>query len=107
MKTINLTPHDVRLNDGREFPPSGQVARVTAGYEPIGPDMFRATFGEVVGLPSPELGTIYVVSGMVASAVPERADVVSPATGHPAAVRRDGQVYSVPGWIVTPAGRAS
>lgn len=99
-KIINLTPHVVRLNDGTEFPPSGTVCRVSSAYEEAGPGFFRVKFGEVIGLPEPEPGTKYIVSGMVLSALPERKDIVAPATGHPECIRKEGQVYSVPGFIV-------
>lgn len=100
MKYVNLTPHIVRLNDGTEFPPSGTVCRVSSTHDEIEPGLFRVKFGEVVGLPQPEADTRYIVSGMIMSACPERTDLVSPATGHPLCVRRDGQVYSVPGFVV-------
>ena len=101
MKTyINLTPHAIRLNDGREFPPSGTVARVSASYTPFdGDGVCQAVFGQVQGLPAPQPGVIYIVSALVAQAA-RREDVVSPATGHPEA-RRDsnGQIVSVPGFV--------
>lgn len=102
MKVINLTPHVVKLNDGTEFPPSGTVARVATGYTAFSvefPPVCKATFGAVTGLPPAEPGTLFVVSGMVSAAVPDRADVVAPATGHPLAVRKDGQIVSVPGFV--------
>lgn len=96
---INLTPHVVRMNDGREFEPSGVVARVSAIYgEPDEDGVMAVEFGAVSGLPAPVDGDIYVVSGMVAQAVC-REDVVSPATGHPDAVRDKGQIVSVPGFV--------
>ncbi len=118
MKLINLTPHTVRLNGGREFPPSGQVARVKARHRADawlsdGPDgavelddeffrgavpVYRTVFGQVEGLPEPAEGTVYIVSGVVAAACRGRDDVVCPATGHGETVRRDGQVWSVPGF---------
>lgn len=118
MKYVNLTPHVVRLNSGLEIAPSGTVARCATSYSAdrwITPDrddvvapatghpdavpIFRATFGQVVGLPEAEAGSLYIVSGMVASATPDRGDVVAPATGHPDAVRREGQIWSVPGFV--------
>jgi hypothetical protein len=99
MNIINLTPHVLRLNDGREFPPSGTVARVATTYTEFDADgVCRSVFGAVTGLPAAEAGTLLIVSGMVAGAA-GRADVVAPATGHPACVRRDGQVWSVPGFV--------
>lgn len=100
MHIINLTPHILRLNDGREFPPSGTVARVAAEYSEFDArGVCRAIFGAPSGVPEPTPGTLYIVSGMVAAAMPDRADVVAPAVGHADAVRRDGQVWSVPGWV--------
>ncbi len=99
MQHINLTPHAVVLNNGRIFPPSGAVARVTANYTSFDANgIAEVKFGEVTGLPAPVTGTLYIVSGLVAQAA-GRSDVVSPATGHPACVRKDGQVVSVPGFI--------
>lgn len=118
MKLINLTPHTVRLNGGTEFPPSGQVARVKARHElecwlSEAPDgagelndeffrgavpVYRTVFGQVEGLPEPAEDTMFIVSGMVAAACRGRDDVVCPATGHEETVRRDGQVWSVPGF---------
>ena len=101
MKIINLTPHAVRLNSGEVFPASGTVARVSCSYS--GQDergICRAVFGEPMELPAPVEGVLYVVSGMVSSAVPERGDVVAPATGHPDAVRNEkGHIISVPCWV--------
>ena len=100
MKFINFTPHIVRLNDGTEFAPSGKVARVTSVYSPFDANgIANVKFGEVQNLPEPEDGIVYIVSAFVAAACHARKDVVSPATGHPNAVRKDGQVYSVPGFV--------
>ena len=97
---INLTPHAIVLNDGRVFEPSGAVARVTSTHSEFNNDgVCRAEFGEVQNLPAPVDGTIYIVSGMVASAT-DRDDVVAPATGHPEAKRNEkGQIASVPGFV--------
>lgn len=116
MKFINLTPHIVRLNDGREFHPTGMVARVDSSYSEFTNDISRVIFGKIKNLPDRKTGdneTVYIVSAMVANAVQlpgeyhntervfyHRSDVVSPATGHPDCVRIDGQVYSVPGFIL-------
>ena len=60
--------------------------------------VYRTVFGQVEGLPEPAEGTVYIVSGMVAAACRGRDDVVCAAAGHPGTVRRDGQVWSVPGF---------
>jgi hypothetical protein len=69
----------------------------------IGPEhnsvpVYRAQPGEVTGLPPYELGRWLIVSLAVLSAVPGRPDLLAPATGHPDCVRRDGQIWSVPGF---------
>ncbi len=92
---INLTPHTIKLNDGRVFPASGNVARVTSSHSEIVEDVCTVIYGEVTGLPEPVANTKYIVSGMVLEAV-KRDDVVAPASGHPAVVRENGQVVSVP-----------
>jgi hypothetical protein len=132
---VNLTPHVIRLNDGREFPPSGQVARVAVNHLRSGriypgavcPEEDENTiqaywveYGAIQGLPAPtrscnacegatctgmEPGdtcgerTWFIVSSLVAQAAKGRDDILVPATGHQDAVRKDGQVYSVPGFV--------
>ena len=99
---INLTPHVIRLNDGTEYQPSGVVARVSTEYKTLNtnPLCFEVVYGKVTGLPAHQDGVDYIVSGKVAEACPARHDLLVPATGHPEAVRKDGNVYSVPGFIV-------
>ena len=65
------------------MPASGTVARCTSLTCPITPPtggvaLVRVVFGEVVGLPDPTEGVIFIVSGLVRSAVPHRLDVASP-----------------------------
>ena len=96
---INLCPHAIVLNDGRVFPPSGNVARVSSSFSDFdGDGICSNVFGEITGLPEPIEDTIFIVSMLVAGIV-KRADVVSPATGHPGCVRENGQVKSVPGFV--------
>jgi len=83
---VNLTPHEVKFVDGNSVwsIPSAGVARVETLVEkarelPVsGIPVVRATKGEVVNLPNPSKGTIYIVSAMVREAVPHRTDVFSP-----------------------------
>ena len=99
MTYVNLTPHAIHLNDGRVFPPSGQIARVSAEHSPFEGDLCLVVFGRVQNLPEPQEGVYYIVSALVADAA-RRPDVVSPATGHPEVVRDEkGQIKSVPGFI--------
>lgn len=124
MKFINLTDHIVRLNDGTEYQPSGTVARVKTEYlqSSITPLLFYSGVSSIDGLPTEvtvrgsdcpdcvhkrkdgytctmECVNMYIVSGIVKAACPERMDLVTPATGHPDCVRREGKVWSVPGFI--------
>lgn len=99
MEFINLTPHAIKLNNGTIFEPAGKIARVSSHYTPFDENgISRVEFGQVENLPEPQEGVIYIVSGMVAAAA-KRPDVVSPATGHPEAVRENGQIVSVPGFV--------
>ena len=86
MRFVNLTPHTINVlyGDGEkaiDVPPSGDLARVSqidTPCDPIGDiPVCITSYGEVTGLPDPEEGVIYIVSGQVASAAP-RADVMSP-----------------------------
>lgn len=98
---VNLTPHIVRLNNGTEFPSAG-TARVATTYSRFDDDLVAdVRFGLIEGLPARRPDTIYIVSAIVAQAAAAvgRFDLVSPATGHPDCVRKDGQVYSVPGFV--------
>ena len=103
MKIVNLTPHDIKLNDGTIFPASGQVARVKTSYAEIknvdGVPFTNTEFGEVQGLPEPQEGTMYIVSGLVKSVpvLSGRTDLCTPCTNHPATKRDiNGQIISVP-----------
>ena len=90
MPIINLTKHEVNI-----VRPEGtytlegvdKPARVKSQTEILGWmhengfafPVQRTNYGEVEGLPDPVAGTIYLVSSMVASALPERTDLVVPA----------------------------
>jgi len=92
---INLTPHPITVGK-TTFPPSGTIARVKAGFTPIVDGVCHQTFGDVEGLPAPQEGVRFVVSGLVFAAT-ERTDVFAPATGHPDVVRNEqGHIVSVP-----------
>lgn len=113
MKFVNLTPHAIWVQDGRGVPvvfqPSGQVARLA--MESVSqPSIsgFRVTgqrVGEIIGLPAPVEGTVYIASMAVATAaiLAGRYDVIAPDTG-PTAIRiedgpRKGQIEAVTGFV--------
>jgi len=89
LNIVNLTPHPLNLMpegpDGptATIPPSGQVARCAVDREQVDTvtvdgitvPVNQTRFGEVSDLPDPRPDTIYVVSALVAQAVPERQDV--------------------------------
>jgi len=89
MRIMNLTPHPLNLMPAGPtgpvvtIPPSGQVARCatsrvqvdTITVDGVTIPVNRTQFGEVTGLPDPQPDTIYIVSAVVAQAVPDRTDV--------------------------------
>jgi len=89
MKLVNLTPHQLNLMpagpDGPMvvIPTSGTVARCTTSrmqvntvtVDDITIPVNRTQFGAVDGLPDPQPDTIFIVSSVVAQAVPDRQDV--------------------------------
>ena len=85
---INLTPHTINFVDAEgnailSVPASGQLARVsaktvTSDVTYNGIPVTYTSYGEVEGLPEREENTIYVVSSLVASRIPNREDVFIP-----------------------------
>lgn len=94
MRTVkalrNLTPHTISLvipsGDVFTIEPSGAVARCQTVQTPTGEltgggagaPLVHVEYGEVTGLPAPAGGTLYIVSALVRSALPERLDLASP-----------------------------
>jgi hypothetical protein len=107
-KTVNLTPHTVRLISRHygplttdsptdfyiDFPSEGE-ARVNVETEKVDEWLFEMTdempnrewmtvpikkivFGEVIGLPEKKSGTQYIVSRLVKQAIPDRDDCFVP-----------------------------
>ncbi len=89
----NLTPHAIVLRSTNGIdtiipPEPGTVARVASspGMQ-LGSEGFPCllysspTWGEVVNLPEPQEGVIFIVSSLVAGRVCNRPDVFSPGTG--------------------------
>ena len=89
MKLVNLTPHALNLMPAGPagptvtIPPSGQVARCavdrvqvdTVTVNGVSVPVNQTQFGSVSDLPDPQPDTIFVVSALVAQAVPDRPDV--------------------------------
>ena len=85
MQLVNLTPHTLNIhssNNVTDIAPSGEIARVTTSYNHTntvaGINVYSCVYGNVSGLPEPQENKIFVVSGVVKSAVPERTDVMAP-----------------------------
>lgn len=104
MKIVNLTPHDVTITNGPTFPPSGTVARVSVQQVDAGDvngiPVKAQAYGDIMGLPEPQAGTIFIVSALTLAAAKAagRSDVVAPDTAN--AVRNaDGHIVSVPGFV--------
>lgn len=87
---VNLTPHDVTLIDNGKritLKPSGTIARCRALTEIVGsitdengeiwPET-RTVYGAVEDLPEPMDGVTYIVSSLVALAMPQRHDLRIP-----------------------------
>lgn len=99
---VNLCPHkvDILREDGSvlTIAPSGIVPRCSQTEVQVtsvnGIAVTRQTYGEVYDLPAPKEGTVYIVSRMVAAAVPDRYDLMipgpvfrDPETGNPTGCR--------------------
>ena len=92
-RLVNLTPHEVVIHhyqDVTRVAPSGGVARVAqetwairTAWDAVSHTqcipLVRSEYGAVEGLPAPVEDTIYIVSGMVRTALPTRTDIASPA----------------------------
>jgi len=84
IKIVNLTPHDINVivdGDVTVIPRDGTVARVNQISTVVDKinriPVSVVRFGDVVGLPDPVPGVIWIVSALVKQAV-NRSDVVSP-----------------------------
>lgn len=84
---VNLTPHTINFvnPEGAEIlnlPPSGTVARVATNAQVVGDldgiPVTHTVYGEIEGLPEPQDGVIYIVSGLVRTACPSRSDLACP-----------------------------
>lgn len=101
---VNLTPHAINIVSEEDdinltIPASGVVARVASTVTKLDKGFFTTAYGDVEGLPEPVEGTVYVVSGLVLSALAgSREDVYAPATTL-AARNEAGQIVSVPGLV--------
>lgn len=84
---INLTPHALNIitpTGTVSVPPSGEIARVSSTSEEVLQiseiPVYETSYGEVTGLPEPVEGSVFLVSGLVLSALEGsgRMDVMAP-----------------------------
>lgn len=109
MRFVNLTEHVINVEGLEPIQPSGIVARVAETIREIGGTQgvldLNVGYSEVVGLPGPsaEEGAVYIVSGLVLSALADsRQDVRAPYTGGDkifGANRQDGKIVSVKAFV--------
>lgn len=101
MQYINLTSDEVVLNDGRVFPPSGELAKINLIFTDVVDDICIQQYSEVINLPEQQGGQRLIVSPTVLAALHgSREDVVSPAIHHPKVIKNElGQILSVPCFI--------
>ena len=92
-RLVNLTPHEVVIHHYHyvtTVAPSGNIARVVqktlavcTAWDAVSHTqcipIVRSEYGAVEDLPAPVEDTIYIVSGMVRTALPTRTDIASPA----------------------------
>jgi len=86
MRIINLTPHKITLinsdGDKKAINPSGKAARVDTKERWIdranGIDFYVSDSGDVKDLPKPTHDIFYIVSKVVAAALPWRDDLFVP-----------------------------
>ena len=100
---INCTPHALTVEGLGTLPASGVVPRCavvrTVAPAIAGIRTTAQTTGQVTGLPEAAPDTVYIVSGMVLSALNgTRPDVVAPDTGSDA-IRENGQIVAVRGFV--------
>jgi len=90
---VNLTQHPISVYTGQDIvthPITSVVARLATKQIVVGHiddvPIIRTEWGDIIGLPEPEDGVIYITSSIVANAA-QRRDVVSPCTSPQFGVR--------------------
>ena len=103
VKIINCTPHEIVVISNEvtaKYSTSETVARISTTQKVVGNinriEIVETVQGQVEGLPEMEEGKMYIVSGMVLSALKgSRADVIAPDTGSTAIRNEKGQIIAV------------
>ena len=101
IEVVNCTPHPLNWikEDGAVvIAPSGTVARIDIREVELGDGFVSHEKGEIIDLPEPLEGKIFVVSGFVFAAT-DRLDVIAPNTNK--SIRdENGRIVGVPGFIM-------
>ena len=104
---FNLTPHPITIDDGTKkvtFEPMEvkELPRVnmeTTGQDEVdGITIRNIKPSTITHLPEIEIGTLYIVSAMVAQAAPHRRDLICPDTEE-ATRDKKGFIVSVKGFV--------
>lgn len=104
---INLTPHEVNIFIDEEtmivLPKCETPARCTTSNVYLGEfegvPIYHVVYENVLNLPNPQVGVIFVVSAIVAQAVKNRDDVFAPDSGTSAIRNSSGQIVAVRGLL--------
>lgn len=104
-KIVNLTGHDLNIGGTmieaeKDRFPARCYEKTTILGEFAGVPLVVREYGEVVGLPDPVPGTIYIVSNIVRLAFPERGDLASPGRKM---VDKDGNLLGATELVVNPS----
>lgn len=94
---LNLTKHHINVvrKDGKieTIEPSGTIARVRSDQAKLeeinGFEILQTEWGTVTGVPDSKDGVYLITSSLVAMALPDRRDIITPNT-HPTSAVRDG-----------------
>lgn len=101
IKIINCTPHAITWMREEEIvfiEPSGIVARVNIEEADLGHGFVTHLPGEIIDLPEPQEGKVFLVSGFVFAGT-NRGDVIAPNTNK--SIRdENGKIIGVPGFIM-------
>jgi hypothetical protein len=107
---INLTAHEIVIYDEEgkniilRIPPSGKIARVATDSRIVGKvdniPIRKTVYGEIIDLPDPKPGVVYLVSTVLLMALKEKGmnwpDVLSPDTTPDSAIRDEqGRIIGV------------
>ena len=102
IEMVNCTPHPLNWikEDGAVvIEPSGIVARINIAEVELGDGFVYHEKGEIIDLPEPQEGKVFVVSGFVFAATNNRGDVIAPNTNR--SIRdENGRIVGVPGFIM-------